>query len=229
MTDEIKNFFWYPDPYIIQKLSNYLDTNNITDKIIDVGCGPFPFVKATHFMDFNDENNVSKIDLDFDTFPYSSAYFNFAYCRHTIEDIQNPQNAFKEIVRTSKSGYIETPSPIVECIKGITNKCPYRGYIHHRYIVWSDYKTNTLYFLPKYPYIEYCIDDNKLKSFIHLLNNYPVYWNNYYIWDEKNKPNIFVYRNDVNFKIIKEYHLILNKAIDASMEYTDNFKDKLLY
>ena len=61
-------------------------------------------------------------------------------------------NAFNEITRVCKTGYIETPSPLIEFSTNVdSGDSPYKGYIHHRYFVWSDIKTNTLYFLPKYP------------------------------------------------------------------------------
>jgi len=53
--------------------------------------------------------NIHKIDIDFDIFPFSDDTFETSYSRHTLEDIQNPNHAFNEIVRVSKRGYIETP------------------------------------------------------------------------------------------------------------------------
>jgi hypothetical protein len=231
---ELVNIFWAPNPLLINKLVDYLNTKNITTKIIDVGCSKIPFPKATHLLDFSDiESKPDKIiinmDLDFDKFEYDNNYFNFVYCRHTLEDIQNPQHAFSEIIRVSKAGYIETPSPLAELTRYIdASNMEYRGYIHHRYIIWSNLETNTLYFLPKYPIIEHITTNEKLKSRIILLNNYPVYWNNYYVWDISNKkPNIVVYRNGINMNIQKDYARLLNEALDSSIQYTNNFIELL--
>lgn len=230
--NKITRFFWYNNPYITQSLCRYLEQHKIDDKIIDVGAGSAPFPPATHLLDFSRvtplPNRVSfKLDLDFDTFPYESGFFNFLYCRHTLEDIQNPQRAFNELVRVSKAGYIETPSPLSELMRGVDSSGQHRGYIHHRYIVWSDMATNTLFFLPKYPIIEtevLNVLDEVLKKRIFLLNNYPVYWNNYYTWtSETAPPAVVVYRNDVNMDLRKDYVRLLVEAIDSSILNTNRF------
>jgi len=169
-------------------LSKYLDRYRITDNIIDVGCGNIPFEPATYVLDFKDVRDdnriVFKYDLDFDKFPVSDNYFNFVYSRHTLEDIQNPQNAFNELCRVSPRGYIETPSPLIELSRGVDVFGDYRGYHHHRYIIWSNVSDNTLHFLPKYPLVEnISIDRDTEKVYNFIGNNYPLYWNNYYFWD----------------------------------------------
>lgn len=230
-SNQINNYFWAPNKNIAEKLTLILKKNNIKNNIIDVGCGSrdAKFPLATHLLDFTEVNDNKciyvKLDLDFDKFKYSDKYFEFVYCRHTLEDIQNPINAFNELVRVSKSGYIETPSPLVELTKGIDgDDMPYRGYRHHRYIVWSDCKTNTIYFLPKYPILEYIDIDKKMREkYNYLLNNFSIYWNNYFYWDSKTIPNIVIYRNDINFKIDKDYATLLNEAINSSIEYTNKF------
>jgi SAM-dependent methyltransferase len=237
---KIVNFFYNR----IDSITNYLITfyNLEKSNILDVGGGSsyyFPF--ATDIFDINtsdyikesikNEKNEIKthnVDIDFDKFPFYDNFFNFVYCRHTLEDIQNPQNAFNEIIRVSKRGYIETPSPICEIIKGIDGfgKSICRGYLHHRYFVWSDIETNTLFFLPKYNIIEtITYDDNKMKDLVLKLNNDKFLWNNYYIFDENNKPKIFVYRNGVNFKIsdVNSYTNLINTAITKSINYTNIF------
>ncbi len=228
--DSLKVYFWPPNPLITSALLNYINKNRLAGHIIDVGSGfgHNIFPKATHILGLDNKATLStivqlSIDLDFDKFTLDSKYFDFSYCRHTLEDIQNPQNAFAEIVRVSKHGYIETPSPLIELTRGAEGG-KYRGYIHHRYIVWSDLKTNTLYFLPKYPLIDILdISEPLTKRINHMLNNYPVYWNNYYMWNDSSPPNIFVYRNEVNFNIMKDYTTILMKAIDSTIEYTNHF------
>jgi SAM-dependent methyltransferase len=231
--EKLINYFWAPNKKLLDKIYSLLDNNKITDKIIDVGCGPGDalFSRGDYILGksiHNTPNNKQFIDmdLDFDKFLQSDKYFNFVYCRHTLEDIQNPQNAFAELVRVGKLGYIETPSPLIEITRG-ADKGTLRGYHHHRYIVWSDITTNTLFFLPKYPLIEsITIPDEITKKYNHILNNYSVYWNNYYIWDEGTKPNIFVYRNEINFKVLADYAKLLNIAIQKSYEYTNYFINK---
>ena len=146
--ESITNFFWAPNLLLVNKLVEFLKFRDIKTNIIDIGCGSgtAKFPVATHLLDFNEIENGDtsiKLDLDFDKFPHINNFFEFIYCRHTLEDIQNPVNAFNEFIRISKVGYIETPSPLVEIMKGVDAQNIYRGYIHHRYIVWSDLETNT--------------------------------------------------------------------------------------
>ena len=234
--NKITNFFWAPNHLIVNKLIKLLDLKEIKTNIIDIGCGSGParFQPATHLLDFNEinEKNLTTInlDLDFDKFPHSDKFFEFIYCRHTLEDIQNPINAFNEFTRLSNIGYIETPSPLVEIMKGVDAKTEgiiHTGYKHHRYIVWSDLDTNTLYFLPKYPIVEHIsIVEEVLKKYTYLLNNFSIYWNNYYFWDiNDRKPNIVIYRNDVNFNINRDYARLINEAIQSSFRYTEHFMD----
>ena len=151
-----------------------------------------------------------------------------------MEDIQNPDFALKEMVRVNKyGGYIETPSPLIEITKDVDGTLIgnlYCGYIHHRYIVWSSIEKNEIYFLPKYS----CILDNVFKSnesnakIFHLINNYPVYWNNYFIFTGKQKPTIIMYKNGVNFNIkgdsmFDDYLLLINRAVNESIQNTNYF------
>ena len=233
--NNIRLLYWYPNQELIKRLESHLFRKNITDKIVDAGCGNNPFSPSTHILDIKDIKDINErttinFDLNFDKFEKDNM-FNFVYCRHTLEDLQNPQNAFNEFIKVSPKGYIETPSPLIEFSRGVdadiewVNSSCYRGYRHHRYIVWSDLNTNTLYFLPKYPIIEYCkVSDNTNRLLNYIANNYPLYWNNYYYWDVNNKetqPKICVL-NNISFG---DYNKYLTEAINKSIEYTKHFME----
>ena len=239
-SEHVINHYWYLHPVIIQKLVDYCRNYNC-NRVIDVGCSGIAFPAATHCVDFSEAissvghvptENKMKIDIDFQKIPHYDKFFDFCYCRHTLEDIQNPGFAFQDMVRCSRRGYVETPSPLIEVLKrvdaltmnGDTN-LNYCGYIHHRYIVWTNRETNTLYFLPKYPIVEYARFDSEFtKRLTYIANKYPVYWNNYYMWNDTDKnPNVFVYKNGVNFDINKDYCNILYEAIVSSFDNTHNF------
>jgi len=237
----VKNHFWWKNELIIDKLVGYLNAKNIQENVIDIGCNIIPFKKATHVVDF--ENNTTKIqniedknkfniDLDLDRLPVVDKFFNFVYCRHTLEDIANPQFALQEMMRVSSRGFIETPSPLIESLRridglncdGMNPELNYCGYMHHRYIVWSNKMNNTIYFLPKYPIIEYLKHNEVfLNKCVYIANNFPVYWNNYYFWDEHNTPNVVVYRHGVNFNINEDFPKLLYEGVYASIEYTNHF------
>lgn len=237
----VKNKYWSPNTTIIKIIENLCSTNNYV-KNLEIGPGTVPFSLATDFIGCN-ENIVSYIDIDIDKqlFPFENDTFNFVYCRHVLEDIQNPDFAIEEIFRMTKGGgYIETPSPLIESTKGVDGSVysgSYCGYIHHRYIVWSNIQKNEIYFLPKYS----CILDNILnindnsKAFLyHLINNYPVYWNNYFVFDMNKKPSVIMYKNGVNFNVkngnfVQEYIALVSRAVNESIENTNYFVSKYKY
>lgn len=222
----MEKVFWKPNGEIIEMLVDFCQKNNYT-KILENGPGSTPFPLSTHFIDVDPKlKNTISIDIDFDKIPFDDEYFDFCYARHIFEDIQNPQHAFSETIRICKNGYIETPSPLIECIKMVDglsreNNINYSGYIHHRYIVWSDIETNTLYFLPKYPILEYLEFDPEFYKYMLEMAKEKFYWNNYYLWvEKKQQPKIFVYRNGVNFNIINDYKDLVMTAIKKSIEST---------
>lgn len=229
------NRYWKPNQSIIKIVENICLTNKY-QKNLEIGPGIVPFKLATDFIGCNETiKTYVDVDIDKDQFPFENKTFDFIYCRHVLEDIQNSDFAIQEIFRLSKGGgYIETPSPLIEITKGVdanafTNS--YCGYIHHRYIVWSSIERNEIYFLPKYS----CILDHMLnindesKYFLyHLINNYPVYWNNYFIYDAINKPNVIMYKNGVNFNIknsgmVEEYIALVSRAVNESIQNTNYF------
>jgi len=228
----VVNRFWKPNQSIIKIIEQICINNNYV-KNLEIGPGFVPFSLATDFVGCNENiKNYVDIDIDRDNFPYTDNEYDFIYCRHVLEDIQNPDFALREIFRISKGGYIETPSPLIEITKNVDASefsSKYCGYIHHRYIVWSNIEKNEIYFLPKYS----CILDHILnindesKSFLyHLINNFPVYWNNYFVFSEKS--NVIMYKNGVNFNIngdtmIEDYIALVSRTINESIDNTNYF------
>ena len=218
--------FWKPITDVIEMLVTICKKNNYI-KILECGPGETPFPLSTHFIDVDTKiENAIHVDIDFERIPFEDKYFDFCYARHIFEDIQNPQHAFSEMTRICKNGYIETPSPLIECLKmvdwlSINNNINYCGYIHHRYIVWTDRETNTLYFLPKYPFLEYLEFDQDFYKHMLEMSKDKLYWNNYYLWIEKSQePKIVVYRNGVNFNIVEDYKDLVVTAIKKSIAST---------
>ena len=227
LNEKVVNRYWYKNPIILDKLVAKQTPNT---NIIDIGGGTMNhFPLATHIIDLDtSKENVYKVDIDFEKLTFDNNFFTFAYCRHTLEDIQNPQFSFQEIVRVAPRGYIETPSPLVEILKYVESDTSLKaGYCHHRYIVWSDIENNTLHFLPKYGLVEYIATCESIKQLTFIANNYPVYWNNYYFWDEAHPPNIIVYRNGINFNMLYDYERLIKKAIESSLKYTSHFLNYL--
>jgi hypothetical protein len=229
--------FWFRNETLHMRLNEWLKPVEKTEKseksrVLDIGGGrEKPFDLSTDVIDITDQEINGRqyhiVDIDYDRFPFKDNDFEVGYSRHTLEDIQNPKHAFEEIIRVSKRGYIETPSPLVECLRGVQDQdsksC---GYIHHRYLVFSDPKDNTLHFIPKYPLIEYLTyHPDSLKRMNYLANHYPIYWNNYYVFDKSNpkmQPKCVVYRHGVSMDIFK-YPELIDSAITKSIDYTREF------
>jgi SAM-dependent methyltransferase len=231
--NNIHNYFWLPNIIVNKMVENYCVKNSLT-KVLEIGPGIVPFALSTDFIGCNEKMpNYINIDIDKDIFPYKDKTFDFVYCRHVLEDIQNPDFALKEILRVCKGGYIETPSPLIECTKNVDvydNSNKYCGYNHHRYIVWSSIKKNEIYFLPKYSCIlDHFVEMNDYKSY-NIINNYPVYWNNYFIFNTTNQPKIIMYKQGVNFNMnsdnkpmFQEYYELIQRSINESVENTNYF------
>ena len=225
------NIFWVPNEKVLEILYNYCEKRN-HKKILEVGPGPCPFRLANTFIGMNEPmENFIDININLEQYPFEENHFDFIYSRHVLEDICNPYFALKEMIKKAKSGFIETPSSLIECMRYIDaerqNNCDeLRGFMHHRYIVWCNIEKNTIYFLPKYPIIEKIFfEDSFLKKCCKLANEYPIYWNNYFLWDKsKGEPSIVVYGCDRNkFDIYKDYTSLVYEAIHQSFQNTNYF------
>jgi hypothetical protein len=73
--------------------------------------------------------------------------FDVTVCSHTLEDVRDPLFVCRQLIRVSKAGYIEVPSPFRETCK-IDPGDSYAGYDHHRWIVDTD-SSGRLVFTPK--------------------------------------------------------------------------------
>jgi len=221
---------WYPIKEIEHCLIKFCNNNNYKN-ILEIGPGLHQFPLANKFVGYNEKiNNYVSLDIDEEKLPFNEKEIDFIYSRHTLEDIQNPNFAMSEIIRCCKSGYIETPSPLIEVAKGVdgyNNNNLYGGYIHHRYIIWSDIEKCEIYFLPKYSNI---IDNFITLNDNHydLINNEPYIWNNYFIWKDK-QPKITMYKNGINYYLTPEnYCNVINIAINTSIKNTEYFIDNFI-
>ena len=110
----------YLKRYDYQKL--YVDFDiSATDKVLDIGSGSEPFPFATHLAERYIEptchrytkfvtNNLPLTECDVQDLPFDAKSFDFVYCAHVLEHVDDPISACREIMRVGKRGYIETPS-----------------------------------------------------------------------------------------------------------------------
>lgn len=210
--------FKYYSP-ISEILSYLIEKQKNGKRILEIGPGNCPFPLANYFIDHKPWNpNVLVLDVCNERFPFEDQFFDFVYARHVLEDVQNPQAVFKELVRVGKTGYIETPSVMAEITPFIDGNSPiYKGFIHHRYIFWNS--EDTLMCIPKYPVIEY-IPTLKVNNLLEDCYN----WNNYYEWDQNKKAKIKELKLDIDYNIFTEYLPILNKSVKHSLKTCQDFK-----
>ena len=78
--------------------------------------------------------------------------FSYAICSHTLEDLAYPAMALEMLPRVAEAGFVSVPSRFLESLRP---EGPYRGFIHHRWILDSDLQTNALVLAPKIPLLEH--------------------------------------------------------------------------
>lgn len=194
-TVPIENAHFSPHPGIIDYYMKFVKDRNMT-RILEVGPGFVPFPAATHVIDHQLDRwklngvVVWNLDMDFEKIPVEDNYFDFVYCRHVLEDLNYPLHAYKEITRVSKNGYFETPAPLIESLRlGLDSNTNMRGYIHHRYMLWTDTETNILYALPKFPLLDHIVPtvfgNVSIEAMaVNVAISQPHSWNNHYVWYE---------------------------------------------
>jgi len=156
------------------KILQVLSKIKPTDKVLDIGGWAKPFNRANYVLDympyqtrglagkfgpdkehFTKETWIVSDICDRKQFPFKDKEFDFVFCSHTLEDIRDPIWVCSEINRIGKSGYIKTPSRIIESHKNIGGKWNLNkyvvGYSHHIWYV-EDFD-NKLLFTPKNPLI----------------------------------------------------------------------------
>jgi len=225
-TGKIKNHHWAPYSPMQQVIASLASESSL---VVEIGPGHIPFALASEFVDWQASPSlVGKtthcLDVNKDPLPYEDKSVDFIYCRHTLEDLYNPFWLCQEMSRVAKAGYIETPSPVAECCRGVDGGSPpWRGYIHHRYLVWSD--EDVLTFLPKYPVIEYLNFGDEEDNMVNILNSGTLYWNTYFLWE--NSLKIKLLQHDQNFQLQVNYWEIVAEAMKNSVE--NNLKLALHY
>lgn len=180
--------YWFPFDEIIDYISSKIPSGS---RVLEIGPGTVPFKMATHFIDrsyYLDKipDNIPLRNLITcnaqDGIPFPDKYFDFIYCRHVLEDLDNPFHLMNEMSRVSNAGYIETPSVRVEVCRGVDGKeAPWRGYCHHNWFVCN--RDGVLNFLKKAPVIEYLLDFDE-ESNERALQRRPLHWNTYYEWSD---------------------------------------------
>mgnify|MGYP002348298890 CR=1 FL=1 len=98
--------------------------------MLDLGSGDKPFWRATVLadkLDLSDDQRASfggvkkdrreLVDCDAANLPFADETFDFVYCSHLLEHVEDPARVIAEILRVTKrdgGGYLEVPNLINE-------------------------------------------------------------------------------------------------------------------
>jgi len=121
------------------------------ERLLDVGSGGQPFPYATHLLDRYPGTTTHRVDKllkdqrpltigTIESLPFADNSFDFIYCSHVLEHVDDPAKACEELMRVGKRGYIETPAKVSDVMLNFT-----RLENHHR---WHTHLAgNTLIFV----------------------------------------------------------------------------------
>lgn len=98
--------------------------------VIDIGSGDRPFWRADVYLDkltLGNNQRTSQtstihsigkfINSDAEKMPFKNKVFDFSFCSHLLEHVEDPGKVINEIIRVSKAGYLEVPNGILEAIE----------------------------------------------------------------------------------------------------------------
>ncbi|MBI3725227.1 class I SAM-dependent methyltransferase, partial [bacterium] len=104
------------------------------ERVLDIGSGNNPFPKATHLADMYGSDNKHRggqdiallrdqrplVFCDVEALPFRDGAFDFVYCSHVLEHVDDPVRACREIVRVGRRGYLETPTRVSDVMFNFT-------------------------------------------------------------------------------------------------------------
>jgi hypothetical protein len=139
---------WRPDPKQLGKIIDIGGANSFChgylDAIIDIR---EPQADAKH--KFVGDIDFPEIWDKIHAHVKKHGKWDYAVCTHTLEDVNNPLMATRNIEQIAHAGLIIIPSKYRELARF---SGAFRGFIHHRWIF--DIRDDTLVALPKINYIE---------------------------------------------------------------------------
>ena len=111
--------------------------------------------------------------------------FDFCICRHTLEDINNPEFVCEMMSKISNEGWIAVPSKYFELAKGVYSRDT-RGLHHHRWI-FATHK-GSVYGLPKMGWTDSFTDEELAPVFANKKSGPTWALELSFFWEKK--PNI---------------------------------------
>lgn len=108
-------------------------------QVLDVGSGGWPFKRATALADKYVGTTTHRVEpiardkrpfyeVDLQKLPFADKSYDFVFCSHVLEHMDNPGAAMRELMRVSRRGYIEVPTRVSDVMFNFT-----RIPNHHRW------------------------------------------------------------------------------------------------
>jgi SAM-dependent methyltransferase len=151
--------------------------------VLDTGCGSDGFLRANVYADITDQSDAYKdkrfVQTPADDTPFEDKEFDFVIATHVAEHVPDPVKFLAELVRISKRGYIEVPTPFFDnAASGNDNPPP------HGHLWWVTFNDDEEYidFKPRQkilsnPFLE-AIDTTFLVPFFGDQMVTGIYWEN---------------------------------------------------
>ncbi|MGM5033849.1 class I SAM-dependent methyltransferase [Tardiphaga sp. 803_E3_N1_3] len=109
------------------------------DLVLDVGSGGWPFRRADHLADKFPDHTTHRMEamvrdgrtffeVDIENLPFKDKEYDFVFCSHVMEHLDNPGQAMRELMRVAKRGYLEVPTRLSDVMFNFT-----RLKDHHRW------------------------------------------------------------------------------------------------
>lgn len=108
-------------------------------QVLDVGSGGWPFKRATALADKYVGSTTHRVEpivrdnrpfyeVDLEKLSFDDKSYDFVFCSHVLEHMDNPGTAMRELMRVGKRGYIEVPTRLSDVMLNFT-----RIPNHHRW------------------------------------------------------------------------------------------------
>jgi 2-polyprenyl-3-methyl-5-hydroxy-6-metoxy-1,4-benzoquinol methylase len=174
------------------------------ETVLDIGSGGDPFPMATHLADLYEGETTHRTDrlvrdhrplviCDIEETPFRDKEYDFVYCSHVLEHVNDPGKACREIMRIGKRGYIETPSRSSDIMFNFT-----RLKDHHKW--FTNILGNTIVFM------EWSATQLRDMGSEYYFEQYHSEWNNeFQIYMRNNRQmfvNMFLWNSDFDYFII---------------------------
>lgn len=149
-----------------------------------------------------------------------SVGLEYTYMPHLMQRASNPVQLFNTVTTKSQEGLIETPSPLIEVLRGVdplSKTLPgLRGYSSHSWLIWTELEDNSLHMLPKLGLLEHMpVSKRQEREWATVANTHPVLWNNYYEWSSRKAAKLVVHMLEFD-----SYFALVERAIEQSIAWT---------